>query len=175
MKHLSKLILESISLGLMVLFLFSIGCQQSDASKEFKLIVDAYIDTWNTGNLNTLDAIIDQQFIRHVSPASTTGAVDLDSLKKVISNFRTTYPDFQVTLDEEIYTDNKGAGRWRYTGTNTGPGSIPPTGKKISATGISILHFKDGKIMEEWVESDNLTVMMQLGFTLTPPSVATGM
>jgi predicted ester cyclase len=173
MKQLSQTIFKTVSLGLVTLFFFATGCQQPDASKEFKPITDAYVEAWNTGNLDPLDAIIDPQYVRHVSSASTTGAVGVDSLKKVISNFRTTYPDFHVTLDEEIYVGDKSTGRWKYTATNTGPGSIPPTGKKVTATGISILHFKKGKIIEEWVETDNLVAMQQLGFTLTPPSVVT--
>lgn len=173
MTQLSQTIFKSVILGLVTLFFVATGCQQPDASKELKPITDALVEAWNTGNLDPLDAIIDSQYVRHVSPASKTGAVGLDSLKKVISNVRTTYPDFHITLDEEIYVGDKAASRWRYTATNTGPGSIPPTGKKITATGISILHFKNGKIVDEWVEIDNLVVMQQLGFTLTPPSVVT--
>ena len=170
MKQLSQTIFKIVSLGLVTLFFIASGCQQPDASKELKPITDAYVEAWNTGNLDPLDAIIDSQFVRHVSSASKTGAVDLDSLKRVISNFRTTYPDFHLTLDEEIFVGDKSVGRWTYTATNTGPGGILPTGMKITTTGISILHFKNGKIIEEWAESDNLTAMLQLGFTLTPPS-----
>ena len=165
MKHLFQLIQKVPSLGLLLLIIVVLGCQQPDVSRELKPIVDVYVDAWNTGNVDKLDSVVDQEYVRHVSPASTTGAVGLDSLKKVITNFRTTYPDFHVTLNEEIYTGNIGVGRWSYTATNTGPGNIPPTGKKISATGISILHFKNNKIVDEWVENDNLAVMTQLGFT----------
>ncbi len=173
MKQLSQTIFKTFSFGLVTLFFFATGCQQPDVSKELKPIADAYLEAWNTGNLDPLDAIIDPQFVRHVSPASTMGAVGLDSLKKVISNFRTTYPDFHLTIDESIFISDKSAGRWRYTATNTGLGNIPPTGKKITATGMSILHYKNGKIIEEWVETDNLVPMQQLGFTLTPPPVVT--
>jgi predicted ester cyclase len=157
-------------MALVTTFFVAIGCQQPDASRELKPIVDVYVEAWNTGDLDALDAIIDPQFVRHVSPTSPTSAAGLDSLKKVISTFRTTYPDFQVTIDEEIYAGSKSVGRWSYTATNTGPGRIPPTGKQVTATGISILHYSNGMIVEEWVETDILSTMQQLGFTLTPPS-----
>ncbi len=173
MKQLTHAIFYVKTVALVTMFVIVTGCQKPDASKELKPIAEKYIEAWNTGNMDILDTIIDPQFVRHVSPSSITGAVGLDSLKKVISNFRTTYPDFHVAFEEEIYVDNKAAGRWSFTATNTGPGSIPPTGKQIKATGISILHFKNGKIIEEWAEVDNLSIMLQLGFTLTPPSADT--
>ncbi len=145
MKQLSQSIFNIVSLSLVAIFFIATGCQQPDASKELKPIGDAYVEAWNTGNLDPLDAIIDSQFVRHVSSASKTGAVDLDSLKSVISNFRTTYPDMHVTLEEEIYAGDKSVARWTYTATNTGPGIIPPTGMKITATGISIIHYKKWK------------------------------
>ena len=76
-------------------------------------------------------------------------------------------------MDEEIYVGDRAAIRFRYEGTQTGPGYVPPTGKKITATGIIILHFKNGKISEDWTERDILRTMQQLGFTLIYPSVVT--
>jgi len=56
------------------------------------------------------------------------------------------------------------------TGTNTGSGEMPPTGKSVKIWGISIIHLADGKITEEWAGFDNQSFMEQLGFTMTPPS-----
>jgi predicted ester cyclase len=162
-----------VSLVILTIVVLASGCQQADPSRVLKPITDKYVEAWNTGNLDILDEIIDPQFVRHISASSTTSAVGLDSLKKVISNFRKTYPDFQVTLDDEIFVGNKSVGRWRYTATNTGPGNFPPTGKKVTTTGISIIHYKNGKMVEEFVETDILAVMLQLGFTLTPPKTGT--
>ena len=65
--------------------------------------------------------------------------------------------------------------RWTFTGNHTGPGSFPPTGKKVQVTGISISRIVNGKVAEEWVETDNLSAVQQLGFTLTsPPALSKG-
>ncbi len=152
-----------------ILFLFIIGCQPPDASIKLKPITDKYVEAWNTGNLDLLDEIIATEFVRHTSPASNTAAVGLDSLKKVMTAFRVAYPDFNVVMDEEIYLENKAVARWTYEGTNTGPGRFPPTGGHVKSTGISLIHIENGKIVEEWAETDNLSSMLQLGFTLTPP------
>jgi predicted ester cyclase len=174
MKQLIQIIIDSkFMVSITMLLVIALGCQQPDASKELKPIADTYVEAWNTGNLDLLDAIIDPQYVRHISPTSTTSAVGLDSLKSIISTFRKTYPDFQVTLDEEIYVGDKSVGRWRYSATNTGQGSFPPTGKKVTTTGISIIQYKNGKMVEEFAETDILAVMQQLGFTLTPPKTDT--
>ncbi|NOX87146.1 MAG: ester cyclase, partial [Chlorobi bacterium] len=66
--------------------------------------------------------------------------------------------------------NNAAAARWTITATNTGSGSHPPTGKRIEVPGISIIHFADGKIKDEWIASNNFYWLKQLGFTLVPPS-----
>jgi predicted ester cyclase len=42
---------------------------------------------------------------------------------------------------------------------------IPPTGKKVTLTGISIARIADGKIAEVWGASDQVGLMQQLGAT----------
>jgi predicted ester cyclase len=145
------------------------GCQPPDYSAELKPIVDVYVQAWNTGNLDGLDEIIDAQFVRHASPASPTAAVGLDSLKQAITSTRAAYPDFNVVMDEEIYSADRAVGRWTWTGTNTGTGAMPPTGRSARVSGISVLHFAEGRILAEWVSQDYLDLYQQLGFTLVPP------
>jgi hypothetical protein len=69
MKQLSRSLFSTVLLALAATFFVAIGCQQPDASRELKPIGDAYVEAWNTGNLDALDAIIDPQFARHISPA----------------------------------------------------------------------------------------------------------
>jgi len=47
---------------------------------------------------------------------------------------------------------------------------MPPTGKAIKFWGINIIHFQNGKIVEEWDGFDNLPLMEQLGFMMMPAS-----
>jgi predicted ester cyclase len=170
-----KLLLQSnikvVIFTLTTLLFFTIGCQQPDPALELKPKFDAGVEAWNTGNLDGLDDIIDSQYVRHVSPSTqSTSAEGLDSLKRVITNLRKIYPDFNLTVDDEVYGVDKAAARWRYTGTHSGHGNSLLTGKQISNTGMSIIHFKDGKVTEEWVIVDGLPVMQQLGYIISPPA-----
>jgi steroid delta-isomerase-like uncharacterized protein len=167
MKQLIHTMLKAGSLLLIMLIAVTTGCQQQpDYSKELKPIFDKYYEVWETGNVDDLDAIFDSKFVRH-SDASTS-VEGLDKLKKLITEFRTAYPDIKVVSNEEIYSENRFAGRWTFTGTNTGPGEMPPTGKSVTVWGINIIHFENGKIVEEWDSFDNVPFMEQLGFIMMP-------
>jgi predicted ester cyclase len=63
--------------------------------------------------------------------------------------------------------------RWTMGGTQLGPfGPIPPTGKRISWSGITICRIADGKVIDDRGEEDSLSVMRQLGVVPTPEQVA---
>ncbi len=137
--------------------------------QKLKPIIDKYVEIWNSGNVKDLDAIINIHFIRRANLQPKVEGVA--GLKKVIAGFRTAYPDLKIAVEEEIYGDNKSVGRWVLTGTNTGPGEMPPTGKSVRIWGVSTIHFAHGKLTEEWASFDNQSLMQQLGFTMKPPVV----
>ena len=169
MKQLIQTILKAGSLLLMIAVVMTTGCQQKpDTAQQLKPIVDKYVEVWNSGNLQELDAIIDPNFVRRVNQIPDVHGID--GLKKVISGFRTAYPDLKLVIEDWIYSENKSSGRWIFTGTNTGPGEMSPTGKPVKVWGISTVHVTNGKITEEWVAYDNQSLMEQLGGTMTPPS-----
>ena len=63
-------------------------------------------------------------------------------------------------------------GRGTFTGEILG---IPPNGKLIEITGISIHRIANGKLVEHWANADLLGFMQQLGAipTLEPDTSAT--
>lgn len=147
--------------------LFLAGCMQRDTSAEWDRILDVYVEAWNTGNLELLDGIIDAQFVRTVG--STISSDNIDSLKIVMASIRETYPDFHVTVNARIQTGDLSASQWSWTGTHSGLGNPALKGKQVSNTGMSRSRMADGKLVEEWVETNQLALMLQLGYTLTPP------
>jgi predicted ester cyclase len=172
MKQLNHAILKASSLFLVVSVILIAGCQPQapDYSKELKPLTDKYNQAWQTGNVDGLDAVFDPNFVRHADKGSS--ADGLENLKKVIQGFKAAYPDLKLVFSEEFYGENQYAGHWSFTGTNTGPGEFPPTGKSVSMWGVNIIHFKDGKIVEEWDGFDNAPVLEQLGYTITMQATA---
>lgn len=163
MKQLINAILKTGSLLLVTVVVFAAGCQQPpDYSKKLKPIFDKYYEVWKTGNVDELDAIIDPNFVRHADKGSS--AKNLAELKQVITEFTKTFSDVKLVSEEEFFAQNKFAGRWSFTGKDAG------SGLSISQWGNNIIHFKDGKIVEEWDGFDNVPMLEQLGFTTTPPA-----
>ena len=169
MKQLSKTILKTSSLLLVIAFMVFIGCQQQkpDPSQELKPIADKLVDAWNGVNIDSLDSIFDPGFVRSVNQEPDVEGVE--GFKKGITDFRTAYPDLKLTIDNEVYGENAIAVRWTVTGTNTGPGEMPPTGKAVKFWGESILHLANGKISREIVAYNNQALIEQLGFAMIPP------
>jgi len=168
MKLLINKILKTSSLFLIMAFMVFTGCQQPkpDPSVELKPIIDKYVEVWNNGNYDELNAIVDSTFLRTVN--TQPDVKGLEGIKKAMSALRTAYPDVKIAVDNVLYSENGLAGRWILTGTNTGPGEMPPTGKPVSFWGESIFHISNGKMTREIVAYDNQSLMEQLGFTMMP-------
>lgn len=151
-----------------LIILLLIGCAQPDPAVTYRPVIEAYIDAWNTGNVDQLDQICDPNFEFRMTPKFEP-LVGLDSLKSEIAMYHTAYPDFHITIDEVFFTANAGAARWTITATNTGPGVYPPTGKQVNTPGMNIFHYADGKLLDEWVGGNNILWFKQLGYTIVPP------
>lgn len=139
-----------------------------DYAAQHKPAVDAFMAGWNDGNLDGLDAAVAENFQRH-SPGGMTSD-GLAAFKAVVTDLRTSYPDAKVVLDESHFMENVSFHLWTFTGTNTGPGAMPPTGKHVTNSGATLIRYRDGKIAEEVVYFDVLGWQTQLGFTLAPPA-----
>jgi len=140
-----------------------------DYAAQYQAAVEAYVAGWN-GDLAGLDAAFAEGFKRQASGGLT--ADSLDALKNQMTEFHTAYPDMRVVMDESHYLDGRSFHLWTFTGTNTGAGATPPTGKSVKVSGSTLLRFKDGMIAEEIVYFDALDMQTQLGYTLTPPAPA---
>jgi steroid delta-isomerase-like uncharacterized protein len=130
--------------------------------------IDAFVAAWNTGNFAGLDHYVAANVVRRSPAATNSSAGNFDELKKVITDFRTAYPDAKVTINEAFFQGERSIARWTFTGTNTGPGPHPATGKKVKIEGASIARYKDAKLTEELVYFDSLEMMTQLGLITLP-------
>ena len=74
------------------------------------------------------------------------------------------FPDIQFTLDDLLAARDKVVARFTARGTQTGEfQGIPATGRAAAVSGIAIYRLADGKIVEQWLEYDQLGLLQQLG------------
>jgi predicted ester cyclase len=97
-----------------------------------------------------------------------------------VTAMRTAFPDLQWTIDDLFADGDKVAVRMTARGTNTGPliglpafgrleQPLPPTSKWTLVTGMHIFTVSDGKIVSLASEIDQVGLLQQLGWTITPP------
>src|SRR4030067_1396383 len=82
---------------------FISSCQVQEQKKNIEPVIDAYVNVWNTGNINDLDTIAVSNFELRMDPTFEP-IIGLDSLKKEITDTRKTFPDFKVNIDKIVLT-----------------------------------------------------------------------
>ncbi len=129
-----------------------------------KEIVRRYRQTHATNQLDQLDEIVAADLFAHnLLPGFPP---DLEGGKTVHRMILASFPDYTAETEGELIAEgDKVVERWRASGTFTGEPYLgtTPTGKKFSATGISIYRIAHGKIVEHLAEADFLGVNQQLG------------
>ncbi|HET9017565.1 MAG TPA: ester cyclase [Thermomicrobiaceae bacterium] len=80
------------------------------------------------------------------------------------------FPDLDFTVSEKIARDDRVSERWTIRGTHLGPFmGIPPTGRPIEIPGMSMVHLRDGRFLEDRFYFDASGVLRQMGLL---PSLA---
>ena len=79
------------------------------------------------------------------------------------------FPDWRVGIDSIVSEGSLVAARWSGWVTNLGPfHGTPPTGRQIIVSGINFYRIEDGKVAEEWEQTDSLGMLGQLGMLPAP-------
>ncbi|MFC2133687.1 ester cyclase [Bacteroidota bacterium] len=151
-----------------LILILTIGCAQKETSSELKQIVDKYVEYWNTAKFEGIENILCEDFELIESPKFEP-QIGIEAFKNTVTAYHSAYPDFKLIVNEVIYDKDKIAGIWTITATNTGQGHRPPTGKRVEVIGLGVIHFKDGKIKDEWIAGNNFYWYQQLGYTFIPP------
>jgi steroid delta-isomerase-like uncharacterized protein len=115
-----------------------------------------------SGNLAELDAVIAPDAVDHNPvPGMKQG---LEGIKAAFAEGRVAFPDLVVTVEDVLAEGDKAACRLRTRATHRATFlGVPATGKVVNQTGIDILRFAGGKLVERWGQFDDLGLLAQLG------------
>ena len=136
-------------------------------SDENKAIVRRFIDELqNKRNLAIVDELLStDEYSGHDSLHSA--ATNNEEVKAGLDKWFTAFPDFKVTIEDQLAEGDKVTTRGVMTGTHDGVWQgVPPTGKPMRSTFIFIHRLKDRKIVERWVNADHLGILRQIGVSL---------
>jgi steroid delta-isomerase-like uncharacterized protein len=120
-----------------------------------------------SGNLAALDEVFALDVVDH-DPAPDQGPGP-DGYKRFFSGLRAAFPDLTVTVERLVQTETDIAMAYTIHGTHRGEfAGIAPTGRAITARGMQIARFENGKIVERWGSSDELGILVKLGAKVSP-------
>jgi steroid delta-isomerase-like uncharacterized protein len=133
-----------------------------EAAENSALVRRFVEEIFNKGNLEVAEEILTPDY-QHHDPTTHEFGSGIEGFKQLITLYRQAF-DLQIVLDDQVAAGDKVVDRWTGHGTHRGEFlGLAPTGKKISATGISIHRIAGNRIAETWNNYDALGIMQQLG------------
>ncbi len=122
-----------------------------------------------------MEALLASHF-RHHGPLLPNGS--RTEYTQWFQDTRSAFPDLRATIENLVVEGDRAAGRWTFQGTNQGTlatpsGPVPPTGKRVTVSGMTLFRFENGKVAEDWHSGDDLGFMQQLGLIPMPEQAST--
>lgn len=137
--------------------------------EESKAVVRKFLEeVFGGGDLELIEELFAPDYVLHdpVLPEEVRGQ---EGMRGYVSMYRGAYPDTAFTIEDQISDGDEVVTRWTGQGTHEGElMGVPPTGNRVTVTGIEVDRIVDGKIGETWVVYDALGMMQQLGVVPGP-------
>ena len=118
-------------------------------------------EIWNKGNLLVADELFAAD---HYSPSAPDLPRGPESVKMLVTMFRSAMPDYHMIIDMILADDRKVVARFIQSGTHVGAPlmGMPPSGRRAEWTEIGVLEIENGMIVRSWYEVDMLSMLQQL-------------
>jgi predicted ester cyclase len=122
-----------------------------------KMLVRKWVEDSDAGEKDFVDKYADPEIIVHYP-----GGVEvrgIDELNKSSKNFQIGFPDGNHKVELQVAENDLVTTRITITGTHLGEFmGVPATGNKLEMTMIEICRFKNGKLIEVWIEFDSKAI-----------------
>ena len=136
--------------------------------------VHAWFDrVWNDRAPNALDSVHEMMSADAVMHGLGEAGRDTNGTAPFLvfaERFRGAFSDLHITIDATVEHDDMIAARWTARMTHDGNGlGIPPTGKPVEVTGMSMARLRNGQMVEGWNSWDTMSLMQQISVPAAPP------
>ena len=131
-------------------------------------VAQQYFDAWNRRDPAAVLATMAEDGT--YSDPGTGGPISGQAFAGYMQGLFAAFPDTSFSIASVgLAAPDLVAAQWIMRGTNSGSlMGMPPSGRSIAVTGISIERIASGKIAETWVNFDALGMMQQLGVIPAP-------
>ena len=124
--------------------------------------VENYIEIiWNQADMKTLESLTTANFQYHFANHAPRNHKKMIML---VLELHRAFPDWCIEIDDIITEGAKVVVRWHGNVTHQGDYlGIAATGNKIFVCGINIYRIEDGRIAEEWEQTNSLSWINEMG------------
>ncbi len=117
-------------------------------------------EVWSMGNMEVGNAILAPEF-QHIDRSSGATSLGKAGTLFLADYLHRAFSDAAFTLDAVAVEGDTIAICWTAHGVNDGSfGYLPATNKAMTWTGMSFLSVKDGKIVQEMTNLENLSMLL---------------
>ncbi|OXM65889.1 ester cyclase [Amycolatopsis vastitatis] len=110
-------------------------------------------DLWSAGDLTVVDTLFAPDYTNHTPLAGQRPG--RDGVRQFVARWRTAFPDVNVSVDLLVVDRGRAVVRWTSRGTHRGGLlGIPPSGRYLTLSGITVLAVRAGAIVESWQQWD---------------------
>jgi predicted ester cyclase len=125
------------------------------------------LDRWNAGDLEGYLELYDDTVLLHGMSPEPMGK---DAARAFYTGMRAALDNPALAFDEVLWCGDEACTiRFTLTGRHVGEfAGVPPANEPIALDGMTIMHFRDGRVVERFTISDMLGLMIQIGAVPAP-------
>jgi steroid delta-isomerase-like uncharacterized protein len=124
--------------------------------------VEQLFEAWNSHDVTAVLEMYHDDFVRE--DLGNHKLYTKEELRKTVQAYITGLPDIRFVVEKMIGCENEVTVCWRAIGHHKGKiMNIPPTGKLINITGVSVIEVVNTRIKKVWYQWDQATMLRQMG------------
>lgn len=156
MKRIALLVPAAVTLTL-------VGCGAREDPVELRnveVVREVFAEIWSKGNVDPIGDVFAEDFVGHFPSETVHGR---EGILAEVRAHRAAFPDWTEEVQDTIADRDRVAVRFTSRGTNLGDFlGNPPTGNHVEISEAAIFKLRDGRIVEQWVYPDILSLERQL-------------
>ncbi len=129
------------------------------AQEENKAAVRGCYENASQGRFDALHELVSTDYVLH--PEDVRG---VEGLTEMVEGYRRALAGLRVTIEHQFAEGDYVATRSTISGKHEGElMGLPPTGREVTFSCLTISRCRSGKIEEEWELADTVGLLRQLG------------
>ncbi len=137
------------------------------AQENKELVRRMFDEVFVKGKLELIDRYFSPDWVN--TDPSVPPMRGYDGARQLVNMMRNGFSGFKIRIDDLLAEGDWVAARFHSIGTNTGPFlTMPATGKPVDIQALGLFHVVNGRITENKVIFDALSMMQQLGVMRAP-------